>query len=294
MSATMAGRSAEDRLTGWGLERITVRYGHLTALDRVSLGVGAGSVTAVVGADGAGKSTLLRTLVGAQRAVSGRIRRPPKRRIGYVSAGPGVYHDLTVDENLAFSAGAYGVPQRTARARIQLLLERTALVDARRRLAGQLSGGMRQKLALAMAVVHEPELLVLDEPTTGVDPVSRAELWRLMAGLAAEGTAIAMATTYVDEAERAASVLVLLRGRMLAAGTAASIVADVPGELYRLAGPVRDPRAWRRGAEWRLWSPGGGAPPDAELLTPDLEDALVMAQLAVETGAGGGGAGVAA
>ena len=277
-------------MTGWGLERVSVRYGHHLALDRVSLGVGAGSVTAVVGADGAGKSTLLRTLVGAQAAESGRIRRPAKRRIGYVSAGPGVYHDLTVEENLAFSARAYGVPGGVARARIDSLLESTELADARRRLAGRLSGGMRQKLALAMAVVHEPELLVLDEPTTGVDPVSRAELWRLMAGLAAQGTAIGLSTTYVDEAERASSVLVLLRGKTLAAGTAASIVAGVPGELYRAAGPTRDPRAWRRGAEWRLWSPRGDAPPDATLLTPDLEDALVMAQLSVELAGADAGA----
>ncbi len=286
MTGEHGGRTAEDRVTGWGLERVSVRYGRHLALDRVSLGVGAGSVTAVVGADGAGKSTLLRTLVGAQAAVSGRVRRPAKRRIGYVSAGPGVYHDLTVDENLAFAARAYGVSGSRARARIDLLLEATALTEARRRLAGRLSGGMRQKLALAMAVIHEPELLVLDEPTTGVDPVSRAELWRLMAGLAAAGTGIALATTYVDEAERAASVLVLLRGRTLAAGTAASIVEGVPGELYRVDGPTRDPRAWRRGAEWRLWSPSGGASPDATLLVPDLEDALVMAQLSVELGAG--------
>jgi ABC-2 type transport system ATP-binding protein len=286
VSAARTGRPSEDRLTGWGLERVSVRYGHHLALDRVSVGVGSGAVTAVVGADGAGKSTLLRTLVGAQAAASGRVRRPAKRRIGYVSAGPGVYHDLTVDENLSFSARAYGVPGPAARSRIDRLLDSTELTEARRRLAGRLSGGMRQKLALAMAVVHEPELLVLDEPTTGVDPVSRAELWRLMAALAAEGTAIALATTYVDEAERASSVLVLLRGRTLAAGTAATIVAGVPGELYRVSGPVRDPRAWRRGAQWRLWSPGGGAPPDASLLVPDLEDALVMAQLSVELAAG--------
>jgi len=116
-AATRPGRDADDRITGWGLEGVTVRYGHHVALDRVSLGVGAGSVTAVVGADGAGKSTLLRTLVGAQPAASGRVRRPDLRRIGYVSAGPGVYADLTVDENLGFAAGAYGVRRATARRR---------------------------------------------------------------------------------------------------------------------------------------------------------------------------------
>jgi ABC-2 type transport system ATP-binding protein len=278
-----AGRSTNDRATGWGVERVTVRYGGHLALDGVSLGVGAGMVTAVVGADGAGKTTLLRTLVGAVRPSSGRVRRPDKRRVGYVSAGTGVYQDLTVDENMAFAATAYGVRGKTARARIDDLLARIELTDARRRLAGLLSGGMRQKLALALAVIHRPELLVLDEPTTGVDPVSRAELWRLIAVLAAAGTAIALATTYVDEAERAGSVLVLLRGRTLAAGTPESIIASVPGELYEL-GETGQPLAWRRGAVWRIWSPGGAAEEGARLLDPDLEDALVMAQLAYEAG----------
>ena len=282
----MTGRSPEDRVTGWGLERVTVRYGGLVALDRVSLAVGAGSVTAVVGADGAGKSTLLRTLVGAVPSSSGRVRRPPKERIGYVSPGPGVYGDLTVEENMAFAGRAYGIRGTALRARTAALLEATELGEYRRRLVGLLSGGMRQKLALALAVIHRPELLVLDEPTTGVDPVSRAELWRLMAGLAAQGTAIALATTYVDEAERAASVLVLLRGRTLAAGTPAAIVDGVPGQLYRLADASSDPRAWRRGSRWQLWSPDGAAPEGAELLSPDLEDALVIAQLAVELPAG--------
>jgi len=283
------GRTADDRLTGWGVDRITVRHGAVLALDGVSLGVGEGAVSAVVGADGAGKTTLLRTLVGAVRPASGRVRRPDKRRIGYVSAGPGVYADLTVDENLSFVARAYGVSGAAGRRRTEELLEATELAVARGRLVGQLSGGMRQKLALAMAVVHRPELLVLDEPTTGVDPVSRAELWRLIGELAADGTAIALATTYVDEAERATSVLVLLRGRTLASGTPESIVSAVPGELYALAAPSRNPLAWRRSAAWRQWSPDGSAPPGSRLIDPDLEDALVIGQLAFEAGAGAGG-----
>jgi ABC-2 type transport system ATP-binding protein len=283
------GQSAEDRLTGWGVDRVSVRYGSTLALDGVSLSIGEGAVSAVVGADGAGKTTLLRVLVGAVRPASGQVRRPDKRRIGYVSAGPGVYTDLTVDENLSFVARAYGVSGAMRRRRIDELLEATELVAARGRLVGLLSGGMRQKLALAMAVVHRPELLVLDEPTTGVDPVSRAELWRLIGALAADGTAIALATTYIDEAERAASVLVLLRGRTLAAGTPQAILSAVPGELYQLAASSRNPLAWRRGAAWRQWSPDGSAPPGARLIEPDLEDALVIAQLAVEVGAGPGG-----
>jgi ABC-2 type transport system ATP-binding protein len=278
----------EDRTTGYGVDRITVTYGRLTALDRVSLGVGAGQITAVIGADGAGKTTLLRSLVGAVRPRSGQVRRPEKRRIGYLSAGPGVYRDLTTRENLSFAARAYGLGRRALRERVQALLEQTNLADAGDRLAGRLSGGMRQKLALAMAVVHEPELLVLDEPTTGVDPVSRSELWRLIGGLAARGTAVAMATTYVDEAERGASVLVLLRGRALLAGTPDAVIRAVPGELYELADPIVSPLAWRHGAAWRLWSPDGAAPAGARLLEPALEDALVIAQLVADTRPGEG------
>jgi ABC-2 type transport system ATP-binding protein len=281
-------RSPEDRATGWGVDGISVRFGHVVALDRVSLSVGEGQVTAVVGADGAGKTTLLRALVGVVQPEGGRVRRPAKTSIGYVSAGPGVYGDLTVSENLAFAAGAYAVRGRQARDRIDALLSRTNLDAAHRRLAGQLSGGERQKLALAMAVIHEPELLVLDEPTTGVDPVSRAELWRLIGGLAAHGTAVLMATTYVDEAERAASVLVLLRGRTLLAGTPRSVVRSVPGQLYELTERAASPYAWRHGASWRLWSPDGAAPPGARLIEPSLEDALVVGQLALEARARSG------
>jgi ABC-2 type transport system ATP-binding protein len=283
-----AVRSPEDRATGWGVDGISVRFGHVVALDRVSLSVGEGQVTAVVGADGAGKTTLLRALVGVVQPEGGRVRRPAKTSIAYVSAGAGVYGDLTVSENLAFAAGAYAVRGRQARDRIDVLLSRTKLDAAHRRLAGQLSGGERQKLALAMAVIHEPELLVLDEPTTGVDPVSRAELWRLIGGLAARGTAVLMTTTYVDEAERAASVLVLLRGRTLLAGTPRSVVRSVPGELYELTERVASPFAWRHGASWRLWSPDGAAPPGAWLIEPTLEDALVIGQLALEAQASSG------
>jgi ABC-2 type transport system ATP-binding protein len=285
------GQTAEDRTTGWGAESLTVHYGHRAALEEVSFPVGVGQVAAVIGADGSGKTTLLRALVGTVRPSAGRVRRPPKRRMGYMSAGPGVYRDLTVEENLRFAARAYGVPKRALADRLEELLAATGLSEARSRLAALLSGGMRQKLALAMAVLHKPELLVLDEPTTGLDPVSRAELWRMIAELAVAGTAIALATTYVDEAERAASVLVLLRGRPLAMGTPEAIVAAVPGALYDLGttheeqrGVDSEPHAWRRGTAWRLWSPGGGQTDDApRRLQPDLEDALVMAQLAYES-----------
>jgi len=263
----------------YGVEDLTVRYHGRVAVAGVDLEVPAGAVTAVVGGDGAGKTTVLRALVGVVRPAGGRVRRPAGARTGYLSAGPGVWRDLTVDENLAFSGAAYGLGARVLRERADRLLERTGLARARDRLAGQLSGGMRQKLALAMALLHQPELLVLDEPTTGVDPVSRAELWRLVAGAAAAGTAVVAATSYLDEAERAASVLVLDQGVPLLVGAPDELVAGMPGVL--LDAPERPDHgtSWRHGARWRTWVRDGTAPPGAEPSVPELEDVVIVAAI---------------
>jgi ABC-2 type transport system ATP-binding protein len=276
----------------WGADDLTVRYGAKLALDRVRLEVPDGRITMVVGGDGAGKTTLLRALAGAVRPSGGGVRRPPARRVGYVSAGPGVYRDLTVAENLAFTGGAYGVAGERLQRRAAELLERTGLTAARDRLGGHLSGGMRQKLALAMALLHEPDLLVLDEPTTGVDPVSRTELWRLLARAAAAGAAVVLSTVYLDEAARATGVLVLDEGRSLLEGPPAELVATTPGTL--LDAPWRPEGAedggwasWRRGQRWRLWSPDGSARrAGAEPVAPDLEDAVIVASLARRRAAG--------
>lgn len=265
--------------TSWGCQRLGVRYGAKAALEEVSFEVAAGTVAAVVGGDGAGKTSLLRALAGTVRPAAGTVRRPDERRLGYVSAGPGVWTDLTVDENLSFAGRAYGLDTAELGRRVGALLERTGLAAARDRLAGQLSGGMRQKLALAMAVAHEPDLLILDEPTTGVDPVSRAELWRLLAASAAGGAAVVVATTYLDEAERAATVLVLDRGRSLLAGTPDEVVAATPGLVVDAATRPDGIPSWRRGSRWRAWSPDGSTPPGAGLATLDLEDAVIVAQL---------------
>jgi ABC-2 type transport system ATP-binding protein len=268
--------------TTWGVEGLGVRYGARTALDGVTFEVAARSVAAVVGGDGAGKTSLLRALAGTLRPSAGTVRRPDDRRIGYVSAGPGVWADLTVEENLDFAGRAYGLGAARLRARTAALLERTGLGETRERLAGRLSGGMRQKLALAMALLHEPELLILDEPTTGVDPVSRVELWRLLAAAAADGAAVALATTYLDEAERAATVLVLDQGRALLAGTPEEVLAAVPGRVVETPARPHGLPAWRRGARWRAWSPDGSPLPGATEVAMDLEDAVVVAQLARE------------
>jgi ABC-2 type transport system ATP-binding protein len=270
--------------SAWGCRGLGVRYGDTVALEDVSLEVPAGSVAAVVGGDGAGKTTLLRALAGTVRPAAGTVRRPDRRRLGYVSAGPGVWTDLTVDENLSFAGRAYGLSAGDLEVRVSALLDRTGLAAAHDRLAGRLSGGMRQKLALAMAVAHEPELLVLDEPTTGVDPVSRAELWRLLASAAADGAAVVVATTYLDEAERAATVLVLDRGRALLEGHPDEVLAATPGLVVEGTARPQGVPSWRRGARWRAWSPDGSTPPGTHPVAIDLEDAAIVAQLRQDQG----------
>jgi ABC-2 type transport system ATP-binding protein len=238
-------------------------------------------ITVVVGGDGAGKSTCLEVLVGLLPARAGTVLRPPKERIGYVPATAGLYTDLTVQENLDFSASAYGLSGREYGQRAGRLLEQTGLGRARHRLGGQLSGGMQRKLAVVMALLHAPDLLVLDEPTTGVDPVSRAELWRLISGAAAAGTAVAVSTTYVNEAARAAMVVLLERGKVAASGSPAQILNDVPGVLGVMDSAERPTAlAWRRGVTWRVWAPAGALPEGARPVAPDFEDAVVAATLA--------------
>jgi len=269
---------------GWGARALRLRYGDVLALDDVSLAVPRGQVTAVVGGDGAGKSSLLRCLAGAIRPDFGEVRGPGKLRTGYLPASSGLYPDLTVTENLQFRARSYGVPDTVAKPRIRELTELAGLSTARDRLAGQLSGGMRQKLGVIAALVHDPALLILDEPSTGVDPVSRSGLWSLIASAAARGAAVVLATTYLDDAQRAAWVLVLDAGSEIAAGTPEQIVAAMPGTVAEApAQPAGadGARSWRRGAGWRTWYPPGASQP-GQPVTADLQDAVTVAALARE------------
>ena len=199
------------------------------------------------------------------RPAGGTVRRPGAQRIGYLPPGTGVYDDLSVAENLEFRSAVFGMTGAAAREGgwgggwgVGEYLERTGLAAARDRLAGQLSGGMRRKLGVIAAMLPEPELLVLDEPTTGVDPVSRADLWWLIARAAAGGAAVLMSTTYLDEAARAAHVLVLDAGRTLAAGTPAEIVASVPGTIA--VAPGRPDHEDERRRAWRRAPGGSGSP----------------------------------
>jgi ABC-2 type transport system ATP-binding protein len=292
----------------WGAHEVTVRFpagagGHgagaaQPALQGVSLDLPAGAVSALVGGDGAGKTTLLRALLGRVPLEAGSVDVPGRERVGFQPASSGVWGALTVAENVAFVGAAYGMRPAAVAARGDDLLERAGLAAARDRLGGRLSGGMRQKLGFCLAVLHAPDLLLLDEPSTGVDPVSRVELWRLVAEAAAGGAAVALATTYLDEAERAASVLALDRGTALASADPAGVVASVPGTVTvadrRPTGPPDGgstppvdgaplplaERTWRRGTTFRTWSPPGTAAPPGDAVEPDLEDALVVLALA--------------
>jgi ABC-2 type transport system ATP-binding protein len=263
----------------YGVDAVTVRFGATTALSDVSLDLPPGQVTAVVGGDGAGKSTLLRTLVGEVVVDSGALRIPGASEVGYLAAGAGSWKDLTVDQNVAFVGGAYGLSGRTLAERADRLLERAGLTGARGRLARQLSGGMRTKLGFVLAMLHQPRLLVLDEPSTGVDPVSRVELWRLVSETAAAGAAVVLSTTYLDEAERAASVLLLAQGRGLLSGAPDELVAAMPGAVTRVPSPTRPELAWRRGAAFHEWWPDGG-PGRGEPVRVDLSDVSIVAELA--------------
>jgi ABC-2 type transport system ATP-binding protein len=267
----------------WGLKDATVEFGSKKALDGVTLEMEPSSVSVVVGGDGAGKSTMLRALVGLVSLSSGQVMRPPKKRIGFVPATAGLYTDLTVDENLAFAGEAYGVKGHELTTRADELLERIGIKAARTRQAGHLSGGMQRKLALGMALLHRPAMLVLDEPTTGVDPVSRAELWRLISQAAADGTAVIVATTYVDEANRAAKVVLLEQGRPIAIGTPSDIIAAIPGKLGVVISKEQpEGPSWRWGTTWRVWAPSSDLPRGAEPLQPSFEDAVMIAELTDE------------
>jgi ABC-2 type transport system ATP-binding protein len=269
----------------WGLEDVRVIRGRTVALDGVSVPVDPSRVTVVVGGDGAGKSTCLEVLAGLLEPGTGVARRPAKERLGYVPATAGLYADLTVAENLSFCADAYRLRGSERSRAVGRILEQTGLAGARHRLGGQLSGGMQRKLAVALALLHAPELLVLDEPTTGVDPVSRAELWRLISRAAAAGTAVAVSTTYVNEAARAASVVLLEGGKVLASGSPDDILHAVPGAIGAVQGDARPgPLSWRRGARWQVWAPTGRLPDGVRPVQPDFEDAVVVAALASEQG----------
>ncbi|MDF3308153.1 ABC transporter ATP-binding protein [Rhodococcus sp. T2V] len=260
-------------------ESVVVRFGDRTALDGVSIDVPAGQVVALVGGDGAGKSTLLRTFVGEVLPDSGTVHAPGKHEIGFLCAGPGSWAALTVRQNMDFVGGIYGLSGNELAERREELIDRAGLSDAADRLASALSGGMRRKLGTAMAMLHRPTMLILDEPSTGVDPVSRIDLWRLISEAAADGAAVVMSTTYLDEAERAGHLVVLDSGRILTQGSYDEVRAGFTGTITSAADPVRPEWSWRRGRERHEYWEDGYPGTDAATITPDLEDIVIALSL---------------
>jgi ABC-2 type transport system ATP-binding protein len=236
------------------LRSVAHRYGTVVAVNDVSLEVSRGEMFGLIGPDGAGKTTTLRMTLGLLSAHAGEIRTcglDPRRerrslsgRVGYLSQRFSLYGDLTVDENVAFFAEIHGV--RGWERRRHELLDLVRLTPFRGRLADRLSGGMKQKLALACTLVHTPELLVLDEPTTGVDPVSRRDFWRLLASLRRQGLTILLTTPYLDEAERCSRVALMDRGRLLVTAPPDALRASAGAALEVLARPYRAAAEWLR------------------------------------------------
>ena len=258
----------------WGAEDLSVTIGTTRALRSVTLECPPGLIVAVVGGDGAGKTTLLRSLANILAPTNGSVSVPGAGRVGYVPPTGGIFPDLTVDEHIDFVSSAYGLADWRPRA--AELLARTELAEFGSRLAGNLSGGQRRKLGAALALLPQPKLLVLDEVTTGVDPVSRMGLWRMIARAAAEGAAVVFATSYLDEAERAGWVAILHEGMVLAQGPPASIIAATPGSVIDTTDPQFSDRAWRRGRMWREWDPSRSRMATDEIT---LEDAAIVAEL---------------
>jgi ABC-2 type transport system ATP-binding protein len=264
----------------YGVEHATVHFGDVTALRDVSVAVPEGQVTAVVGGDGAGKTTLLRALVGEVSPDGGTVTAPDAHRLGYLPATTGSWLELSVQENVDFVGSSFGLSRATLSQRANALLERAGLDRARDRLSRDLSGGMKRKLGFCLAMLAEPDLLVLDEPSTGVDPVSRVDLWRLVSEAAAKGTAVIMSTTYFDEAERCANLVVLHEGEVLVAGTPEEAIATLDGVVVAVSEPTHPERAWRHGREFREWWPSGETPEGGEKVEPTLEDVVIAGSLA--------------
>jgi ABC-2 type transport system ATP-binding protein len=280
------------------VDRLIKRFGGAAAVDGVSFAIAQGEIFGLLGPDGAGKTTLFRILAGVMAPTAGTarvagadIRTEAERvrpRIGYMPQAFALYGDLTVSENLRFVAEVFGVPRAQIGPRLARLLQVSRLERFTGRRADHLSGGMKQKLALAATLLHEPDVLLLDEPTTGVDPVSRREFWQILQALHREGKTIVVATPYMDEAERCARVALMHRGRILSVDAPGALRGHFPDAILEI---VASPRraalaAVRRLAEVRQATVFGDAihvvvPPG----TPgrQIADALEAAGIRVAT-----------
>ncbi len=230
---------------------LTKRFPGVLAVDRLSFSAAPGEIFGLVGPDGAGKTTTLRMLAGVLPPDQGSARvagcdvvddpEGVKNHISYMPQRFGLYDDLTVEENIRFYADLFGVTRRHREQRAARLLAASGMSEFRHRLAGKLSGGMKQKLGLTCALIHTPQVILLDEPTLGVDPISRRDFWRILYELLAEGVTILISTSYLDEAERCHRLALLHQGRLLFCDTPARLKTRLPGAVVA----VRSPEARR-------------------------------------------------
>lgn len=232
------------------VEKVSCRFGQVEAVKEVSLAVGEATIFGLVGSDGAGKSTLLRMMATMIPPGAGRItlrgldaageRRQVKRLIGYMPQRFGLWADLTVDENLAFFMDVFGIPARERKARRERYLGFSNLLPFAERPAGKLSGGMKQKLGLACVLVHEPRILILDEPTNGVDPVSRQEFWEILLEMRRSGMTIVVSTAYLDEGEKCDRLALMHRASILVEGSPGEIRSSFANLEEAMIGRIED------------------------------------------------------
>jgi len=295
------------------IRELSKRFGAFTAVDRVSLSVNEGEIFGFLGANGAGKSTTIRMLCGLLSPSSGSglvlgtdVAKDPegvKRKIGYMSQRFSLYDDLTVGQNLRFFGGVYGLRGEEAREREAWAVQMAGLEGKQGRLTGELPGGWKQRLALACAVLHRPRVVFLDEPTSGVDPISRRRFWRLIDEMSAEGITVFVTTHYLDEAEYCHRLALIHAGRLVALGTVSELkrvfagdavlelVAPRVGEALEIIGAqpwavetsvfgtrihvvVRDVEEGRRQIE-RVLAEAGNPAASVERILPSLEDVFI-------------------
>jgi ABC-2 type transport system ATP-binding protein len=273
------------------------RFAGIAAVDNVGFAVSQREIFGLVGPDGAGKTTVMRMLAGVLPPDRGTITlenidvvadpESAKAHLSYMPQRFGLYEDLTVDENIRFYADLFEVPRRLRDARTGPLLAASNMGAFRNRLAGQLSGGMKQKLGLICALVHTPKILLLDEPTTGVDPVSRRDFWRILYSLRESGVTIVISTAYLDEAERCTRLALLHHGRLAYCDTPRRLKERMPGAVVVIASPdargVRDAIAGHAGVASTLLVGDGvrAVVDDEDARVPELRRALDQAGIAV-------------
>jgi ABC-2 type transport system ATP-binding protein len=269
------------------------RFADFNAVDRLSFSVSRGEIFGLVGPDGAGKTATMRMLAGVMRPDGGAIiidgvdavadPEGAKHHVSYMPQRFGLYEDLTVNENIRFYADLFEVPPAIRRERADRLLAASGMTKFGDFRAGQLSGGMKQKLGVACALVHTPKILLLDEPTTGVDPVSRRDFWRILYGLREEGVTIVISTAYLDEAERCNRLILMHSGRALYCDTPAALKQHMPGALIAISSTdgraVRSAISGRPGVSQVLLVGDGvhAVVDDADVRIPQLRDAIRVA-----------------